>query len=267
MLKYLLFIFVAIPYAQAQYSLGGKNDAMAANAVTGTNVWAVHGNAAGISQVLKPTFAADYRQHFMSKEMKSIAATAVFPIQNQYFIAAGLYRYGIDVYQESKYALSYAQKFGSHLALAINQNFHQLSVKNYFQKVGYSIDFGAQWKCSDKVLLAANWQNIGFLGYVDQQNQVFPAQVAIGALWQVDASVQVSSGFYYPLQSFGKPAFRMGLDYALLPAFSIRGGMISAPFSFHAGFGTRFSSFTLDMAYSHLQVLGGQTQFTLAYEW
>ncbi len=249
--------------AAAQKRPGPGSLAMGSAGISLKGLWSLQQNPAGIAGIASPGIAFAYERHFLDQEISSQIALFALPFAKN-VLGFNIQRYGFTEYREQHAGIAYARKFGSSLSLSIGLNYHQLSISGYGSSTTFSAEAGFQFAINENLTLASHLANPGRSRFEDHPGSDIPVRLSFGAAYRFTDKLIVAGDVIKVLQSSAD--VRLGMEYSLIPAFSLRGGVSASPFKQYAGFGFHHKRLSLDAAVSSHPSLGYSPQIGLAYE-
>jgi len=259
----LLLIILSCNPLFAQNNLGPRLTAMGNNGTAIMDVWALQANAAGITDLERPTISLNYIKHLFSDEISTQALVAVVPFKNNY-VGLSFQRYGFSEYNDSKIGFTYAKKFGNKLSAATNVNYHQLKIANYGSSTGFSIDVGVLYQFDQQFVFGAFVSNPSKQKFSSAEVVAqIPTSFNVGASYLASDKVLIATTINKFLD---QPIdVKLGIDYKIMDLLSLRGGLSAKPFKQYAGFGLNYKKFLLDMATTYDANLGYAPQIAIGY--
>ncbi len=136
---------------------------------------------------------------------------------------------------------------------------------------GYALQAGASYRRGANLFHVSARDLAGAVSFASDRWDIAPEWTAGAArafnsrAGQFIAGLEASSS-----DAFGK-RIRAGVDYAITPAFTIRGGFnndldaVQSATALHAGFGMHYSAFTLEYAYTPQDYFSSTHTFSLSY--
>jgi hypothetical protein len=263
-MKY-LFLFLILFYTsvRAQKNPGPRSVAMGSAGVALRDIWSLQQNPSGIAGIQKSKFAIAYERHLLDQELSTQTALFAFPFSKSVF-GFSFERYGFSEYREQHAGIAIARKFGNSFSLAIGFKYHQLSIGGYGSSKAFSAEAGFQCNVNEKFTLASHIANPGRSRYEDLTGSNIPVRLSFGVAYQFSNKVLIISDIIKDLNS--STDFRFGLEYTIIPWFSLRGGVSANPFKQYAGFGFNYNHLTVDVSVSSNPTLGYSPQIALGYE-
>lgn len=256
------FFTLFAPLCMAQNCIGPRLTAMGNNLAAVQDVWNINGNSAGITSLKSSTFAVSYSKYFYDTELSRQAAVFVLPFYRGAW-GLGFQRYGISVYNEIKASTGIAKSFDNQLFIGLNANYHQIKITNYGTAGKFSFDVGFQYAFTNEIRVAIFFENPAQLNYNAHLNFPVQSSYQIGLAYQTGYKLLVAAG---AKKEFKNPAdVSLGLEYQLLEAFCLRGGMSLKPYKQFAGLGVKVKKMAIDAAFENQQNIGYIPQIALAY--
>ncbi len=260
LLLYLIFTFFN---AQSQINYGPRITAMGGAGVALQDVWSVQKNQAGIAALKTPTASLAYENRYLIKEISTKSAAFAIPV-SKYVIGAAFQSYGVNAYNETRGGLSLARAFSPKLLTAISVNYHQIQVSNYGNAQAVSVEVGIQYQALKNLWLAAHIANPNSSKFGNNTDQIIPAHIQFGGSYTFSDKLIISTEFEKILDR--QADFKTGLEYKVIKAFALRGGVSMNPFKQYAGFGIELQDLLFDFGISSHPILGYSPQISLGYE-
>lgn len=261
--KLIIFFLLTFLSAKSQINYGPRITAMGGAGVALQDVWSTQKNQAGIAALKTPVASLAYENRFLIKEISTKSAAFAIPI-SKYVLGAGFQSYGVNAYKETRGGLTLARAFSPKLLTAISVNFHQLQIANYGNTKAFSIEVGVQYEALKNLWLGAHIANPNSSKYGTNTDQIIPAHIQFGGCYRFSDKLIVSTEFEKVLDS--QADFKTGLEYNVIKAFALRGGVSMNPFKQYAGFGLEIENLLFDFGISSHPILGYSPQISLGYE-
>ncbi len=266
MRKIILIIFTQFLFSgclYAQYNQGGRFTSMGNASAAVKDLWSVNANPAGITGQEKPAAGINYTRFFYGEELSEQNLVFVLPFGNNY-AGISLNRYGINEFNEIKAGVALAKKFGGNFSLALKANIHQLKISNYGNTTTFSIDVGANYTFSDQIAFGFYVNNPSVQKYKATIIAApIPTILHFGASYEPSNKVIIAANIAKAIDE--KFDVSLGVDYKLLTALSLRGGLSAKPFKQYFGIGLNYDHFLLDIAVESHPKIGYTPQIGLAY--
>jgi hypothetical protein len=257
---YFVFVFSV---TQAQVNSGPRITAMGGAGVALQDVWAMQKNQAGIALVPKPVVSLAYENRFLMKEISTKSAVFAIPV-GKYVVGASFQAYGVSAYKETQSGLSLARAFSPKLLTAVTVNYHQLQINNYGSTKAFSVQVGLQYQALKNLWLGAHIANPNSSKYGESTDLIIPAHIQFGGSYTFSDKLIISTELEKILDS--QADFKTGIEYKVIKAFALRGGVSMNPFKQYAGFGIALENLLFDFGISSHPILGYSPQISLGYE-
>jgi len=246
------------------YFAGGRSAALAHSSVALTDVWSSFHNQAGLAYLEKPAIALGYENRFFLQELSIGHLSFAHPFS---FGTVGLnFNYfGFELYNESKFGLTYARAFGKYFSVGLQLNYHSYYVSEGTENPGFiTYEAGVIAKPNSRL-------NIGFHVFNPSNNyknsetdERLPVIGRLGAQYrfsdEVALTAEVRKNDRFPER------YALGFEYHLAKALTLRAGSSIQPLANTFGIGLHFSGFSANMAYEYAYTLGNNANFSLQYD-
>lgn len=260
LLVFFLFVFFS---AKSQVNNGPRITAMAGAGVALQDVWAMQKNQAGIALLTKPIASLAYENKFLIKEIATKSAVFAIPV-GKFVLGASFETYGVNAYKQTQTGLSLARAFSPKLLMAVTVNYHQLQINNYGNAKAFTAQVGVQYQALKNLWLGAHIANPNSSKYGEITDQIIPAHIQFGGSYTFSDKLIISTEFEKILDS--QADFKTGIEYKIIKAFALRGGVSMNPFKQYAGFGLALENLLFDFGISSHPILGYSPQISLGYE-
>jgi hypothetical protein len=219
--------------------------------------WSLYNNTAGLTGVkdLQAGFTIDRVQGF--SPFNRLAAYTAFPLR-QGTIAAGIFRFGDDLYNEQIASLGYGHRIGI-TSLGAKASIVQYSVEGFGRKS--LVTFGA-----GGITQITSWLTIG--AYITNLSQPEvekgePLPVLLIAGMTLKASENVSTMLEVEKDIDYAPTVKAGVEYTIHKKFTARSGVNFNPQTGFFGVGFKSAKYRIDYAYSFVPGVMQSHQSTL----
>lgn len=219
---------------EAQAVLGARELAMgqATTALPGSS-WSVFSNPAMMPDE-KPSVSFFGVRYFGLSEITDIAAALTYPT-NLGVLAAGVHRYGFDLFNENRLRIGYKNDTsGFHYGIVLNYS-HVVQGGGYGSAGALGADIGLAAPIISGLWIAAKAVNINQPTYGSRNDEELPRNLSIGLSYQLSDialfSTEVFKDVRFPI------AYRGGIEMHIIGGLMGRAGVTTAPQTFSAGFG------------------------------
>jgi hypothetical protein len=268
-MKRILFVIVFSVFSKGLFAAGdiivagGRPAGMGYAAVTGTGLWSVCNNPAGMAfaQGLQAGFFAENR--FLIPGLTIGALGIVYSSRPGGF---GVYvsRYGNQLYSETRTSAGYARKFGKKFAAGVVFDYLLISQPEEYGNRGVlSFDAGLMYRTDGKWSIGVHIVNPVPVSISSDKSEKLPVIFRAGFSRTFSGTAEVSAEVEKALD--GKPVIRLGIEYLVHEVFALRTGFVTQPSTVTAGVGLVFGGLHIDLASSWQPELGYSPQVGL--EW
>lgn len=238
---------------------------MGGTGLTHTDIHAAWGNPAGLADLPTNWAAAVFgQQPFLLADIRQLSAVAAARLgEKRGTVGLSLGYYGFEGYNEQRIGLAYSRRLFSRLSMGVQLLALNTSIPAYGSKMVGTFELGLLAELSSQV-------NIGFRVFSPArvavlEGEYLPTIIAIGLGYrpaeQLLLQAEVEKDILFPVR------FRIGADYQLIPALSIRFGVATEPLQLSLGAGIRLSDrIRVDVAAAYHQVLGVTPGLSLVFQ-
>jgi len=243
--------------------VGGRSAGMGRSGVAMPGFWSIHRNQAGLAYLNKMTAGVYYENRFMANELASRTVGFAMPTQPGVF-ALSATQFGFDLYNENKFGLAYANKFGDKIAAGLQLDYiHTFLAEDYGDKGIVTFEAGLIAQLSDNLYFGTHVFNPVQARIAEYDNERMPANLRMGftyffgdkVILNVDAEKDVET----------EMVFKTGAEYHIIDPVYVRAGISTKPTLNTFGFGFEYKNLKFDFASSLHYVLGYSPQFSLIY--
>ena len=245
--------------------LGARSAALGHASVTLRDVWSLHNNQAGLGFLKKVAAGAYYENRFNLSEMSLRGAVFAVPTKAGTF-GLNVQQFGFSAYNETKYGLAYARKFGDNFSAGIQLNYMTVRVQaeEYGNRNLISAELGFQANITEKLKVGAHVFNPTTTELDDYDNERLPTIMRVGL--QYDFSEKVMA-FAEVEKDVDRPAHvKLAVEYQVIDLIHLRAGISTNPFRNSFGFGLNLKGLSLDIASTYHEILGYTPQVGLSYQ-
>ena len=226
---------VLIPTAVSlgQATMGAREVALgqSGTAIKGS-LWSVFGNAALMDQNEASVSFFGIRYYGFAS-LTDMAAAISLPTKVG-VVGAGVYRYGDDLFNESRIRIAYKNSFhGFHYGAVVNYN--HVSIGGGYGSAGaFGLDVGIAAAITEGIWIGARATNINRPAYRGSDEEL-PREMSIGLSWKLSDvaffSSDVVKDVRFPL------SWRGGVEVTVFEGLQGRAGVSTKPRTFSLGFG------------------------------
>lgn len=245
--------------------VGARSAAIGNASVCLVDLWAVYHNQANLAYYENISAGVYYENRFLVKEMSSQAFSFVLPSKKLGVFGVSFSRFGYSLYNESKYGLSYARKFGPNFSAGVQMNYLSAHIgENYGTKGTFTAELGVRAILLKKLAIGFHAYNLTRAKMANYNNERIPTILRLGLQYTFSEKVFLSAEVEKDIDF--KPVFKMGMEYRPAKLFYLRAGVSSNPFISSFGLGFNISDkFNIDLASTVHPVLGMSPMASLSY--
>lgn len=263
-----LWLFAVLPFVlsagNGNFPEGSRSAAMAHASVALSDFWSLQNNQAGLAFYPHMSAGFYFENRFLVKELSLKSGGFILPTRSGTFGAKISY-FGYPKYNESKFGLAYARSFGKVLAIGLQLDYLLVSIGNdYGQRGVATFEMGVLTNITENLSVGAHVLNPLHTAIADYNDERLPAIFRLGAAYRIDDNILVSAEVEKDTEY--DPRFKMGLEYRIVKAIYVRGGISTNPATYSFGFGLNFNKLKIDFSSTVHQVLGYSPQVSMIYQ-
>ncbi len=264
-MKYIIVISILFSFkVNAQQNTGGRMGAMAETGVVLADSWSINANQAGMRAIVKPVLSLAYQRNVFSTQVVTQSATFQLPIK-AYTLGLSVSTYGFESYKVQQIGLAMAKSFGPTLSAAMRFNYHQLQIPAYGKSSAYTADVGFLYQFSKRVGIGAHIQNVSNSSFTNTANfSPIPLLVDFGVSYKSTEQLLLVAALQQALNQTPQP--KLGIEYQLIPALALRGGLSFNQLKQFAGIGLKIKKMGFDWSINSQNTVGAGSQISLQYE-
>jgi hypothetical protein len=225
-------------------------------------VYSAFSNQAGLAMMDDTQFGAAIfaERRFFLAEMQHTGFAAALPTKSGTF-AVSATNFGDKRYSEQRAGLAYARKLGKNLAIGAQFDYIGTRIAEYSNTASLTFEVGMQAKVLQKFRLGAHIFSpirvkINEIDYI-------PTVLSLGAAFEANKNLLITGGFEQNLRN--EPIGRVGVDYKIIDALSLRAGVSTNPTKSSFGIGLHLKPFQIDIAAQYHPILGFTPSISLLY--
>lgn len=243
---------------------GARSAAMGMASVALSDVWSSYNNQAGLAWLKGTQSGAFYENSFITAELNRLGLAVSVPVQKVGTFGFSFTRSGYVQYNENKFGLCYARKFGDVFSLGVQINLNWLHIGDvYGNLLTATGELSFQVKPVKKWVIAAHVYNPTRTPLSEYQREKLPTIFRLGTSYRFHekliASIEGEASIEY------SPTFRAGVEYRPVKLLYVRAGINTNPVSPSFGFGVYVKKFQMDAAAFWNPLLGFSPQVSMSY--
>ena len=247
-----MFTILSINSVQSQNTMGAKSLSMGQ---TGSAIpdseWSLFSNVALIPSNQNRVSFYGFRYAGLT-EITDIS-TVVSLNSKLGTLAAGIHRYGFDLFNETRMVLAMKQSYAQFHAGGSISYYHISQGGSYGSAGAVGIHLGVAARISDRVWLGARATNVNQPSYA-RSDELLPRELAIGFHYRVTDKLLFTSDLVkdvlFPV------SVRAGMEFLLIRNLFARGGITTEPETVSFGFGYQAGYFQVNFGLQQHHHLG-----------
>lgn len=261
----LMVSLLSVGYGRAQdgmFSMGSAQSmAMGGVGVSFAGAHSIWRNQGGLAGLSGPTLIAMGEQPFLLSEIRSVAAGAAFPTASGTFALSVDY-FGFDAFNQQQIGLAYGRRLLDEVSIGARFLYLNTRIPDYGQRGHLTFEVSLLAEVLPELTLGAQIHNP--LQLEVTENETLPTIFALGLTWQPSEDVLISSEVEKDIDFPAR--VKIGIQYRLIEAFSLRVGVGANPTSPSFGLAYQFDNgLSLNVASSHHPYLGFTPGFDVTY--
>jgi hypothetical protein len=243
--------------------IGARSAGMGNSSVCLQDLWAVHNNQAGLSELKNIEAGVYYENRFLLKELSFKSLAIAIPSKTGVF-GLDINSFGFNLYNENKFGLAYSEKLLKNLSIGIQLDYlHTHIAENYGNKGIVTFETGLRAQISNKIILAAHVFNPIRAKLSDYNVERIPSILKFGLLYKPAEKINICAESEKDINY--ENILRIGVEYNIIKTIFIRTGISTNPVMNSFGFGFEYHKFRLNFSSSIHQTLGYSPQFSVSY--
>jgi hypothetical protein len=256
---------VCIVYALQSQSvhtlIGSRAQGLAYASACLEDEWSVFNNVAGLATLKQTTAGFSYVAHPSLKSFNRMAAVFVAPVPLG-TAAAGIYRFGDDLYSEQLLTAAYANTFGL-ASLGVKVQYVQYRAEGYGTAGKVSVSFGGIAHITPTLAVGAHITNVTQPEISKEDQERLPVVLAAGVSFTPSDKLFVAAEIEKDLDyAF---TWKAAFEYHPLKKFVFRSGFNIRPDAGFIGVGFVPTRYKIDYALRYQPGFGISHQATVVY--
>lgn len=259
-LQFSIFILKAAD----NYPVGARSAGIANASVTFSDVWSSFHNQAGLAQLKNMTAGAYFENKFLVSDLSLKSIALAIPASKIGTFAFNATMYGGNLYNEKKAGIGYAKKLGDKFSAGVQLDYLSTYIaENYGTRSSFAVEIGILAEPLKNLKLGAHVFNPNRAKVATYADERVPSIIRFGASYKFSEKILISAEEEKDIDQ--KSVFKAGLEYHVVDALFLRGGISSNPSLSTFGFGLKIGQVVIDLASSWHQQLGFSPQFSMGY--
>ncbi|MBW7936010.1 MAG: hypothetical protein LC101_12760 [Flavobacteriales bacterium] len=262
---FILYLCISYTFAFSQNQpLGARSAAMGNASVSLLDVWSSYNNQSALAWLNRIELGTYYETRFLLPELSTQGLALVVPIKKIGVFDFNFSHFGYTQYNENKFGITYARKFGAIFSAGIQINLHWIHIgEGYGDLVTATGELSFTVQPLPRWIIAAHVFNPTRTPLAEYKREKIPTLFRLGTSYAFHEKVLVCIEGEACIHD--TPTFRIGLEYHAIPILFLRAGFNSYPVSPSFGFGLDIKNFKLNAASSWQPIMGFSPQVSLSY--
>jgi hypothetical protein len=246
----------------ASQQMGARAHGMAFASGCLTDIWSLHNNVAGLAKTDRASAAFAYHAVPSFRFFDRMAAVFAAPIKSG-AVAAGVFRFGDDLYSEQILSLGFANTFGL-AALGLRADYMQYRAEGMATTAAFTVSFGGIATITNDLTFGAHIAHINQPIINELTEERIPTILTAAVACKLSQKLLLTNEIEKDVAH--TPVWKSGLEYKIVKKVALRTGFNLNPQS--GFFGIGFNSRRLDFDYA-LQLndaLGASHQASVIYQ-
>ena len=266
LLLFILYLPFAIVHLHAadNYPVGARSAGLANASVTFSDLWSSFHNQAGLADLKDVTAGVYFENKFLISDLSLKGLAVAIPTTKSGTFALSVTQFGGSLYSEKKAGIGYGKKLSETFSAGVQLDYLSTYIaEDYGTRNSFAVEAGFIAEPIKNLKLGAHLFNPNKAKVAEYADERIPVILRFGASYKFSEKVIISveEEKDIDLQS----VFKAGLEYHVMEAFYLRGGIASNPSLSSFGFGLNINKFVVDFTTSWHQQLGFTPQFALSY--
>jgi hypothetical protein len=245
------------------YMVGAGPAGMANAYVMYSGIWSTYHNQAGLARLENMTTGFYFENRYGISELgvQSFAISAPFKSGNFGFSVT---HFGYSEYNENKFGLAYAHRFGDKFSAGIQFDYFYLHLPaDYGNRGTFVVEAGFLAEPVDKLSLGVHVFNPTRTKIADFQDERIPTIMRAGLGYAFTENLNFCIETEKDLDQ--KARFKTGIEYVVINDLVLRAGIATNPNQNYFGIGYKLKNFTANMTFSTNPVLPMSTHMSIIY--
>jgi hypothetical protein len=242
---------------------GSRSHAMANTNLTLSDVYSVGNNQAGLAWLEDAAIGISALQYYGFEDATSLWLVTALPTKSGTFGLSAQYN-GDKNFNQTKAGLAYGRKLGESFSAGVQLDYCHTRVTELGTGSALTFEAGLQFRPIDQLIAAARVFN----PVAANMGEAFPSE-QLPTLFSVGLAYLPSDIFTLAIEAEqqlnNSMNLKTGFEYRIIEELAIRGGYMSSPAQFTAGFGVYWKDLRIDGAAQFHPQLGMTPSFALQY--
>src|SRR6185295_4831237 len=240
---------------------GGRSLGLGSCSLTLSDPYSILNNQAAMAFQKEISFSLYAEQRYLQSELGYYSGGFTLPTKPGVFGLAINYN-GFDLYNEKKIGLAYSRMFSPKVSGGIQLDYLSTSISEYGTSSAFTAELGLLVKISNQLSAGAHVFNPYPIksGFADEK---IPTLFQLGLSYEAGKKILLMTEAEKDIDNPAR--FKAGLEYKIVDALHLRGGIATNPSQYSLGVGINVQHLKIDLAASYHQVLGVTPAISLNY--
>ena len=261
----LLQICIPRIFAADNYPAGARSIGLANSSVTIGDCWGAFHNQATLAWMDRISAGASYDNRFTIANLSTKGFVFALPMKAGTFALSGNV-FGYSLYNEKKAGIAFAKKLGERFSAGVQLDYLNTYINddNYGSHTTFAVEAGLLAEPLKNFRIGFHVYNLSRAKLAEYADEKIPTIFRLGAAYRFSDKLSWSVEEEKDVDQ--KAVFKSGLEYHVVDALYLRGGIGTNPTLFSFGFGLKINNLMLDIASTYHQVLGFSPAVSLTYQ-
>jgi len=252
-------------FAADNYPAGARSIGLANSSVTITDCWGAFQNQAALAWIDRICAGASYDNKFTLANLSTKGFVFALPLKAGTFALSGNV-FGYSQYSEKKAGIAFAKKLGEKFSAGVQLDYLNTFINDdfYGSRTTFTVEVGLLAEPLKNFRIGLHVYNLSRAKLAEYADEKIPTIFRLGASYKFSEKLSWSVEEEKDIDQ--KAVFKSGLEYHVVDALYLRGGIGSNPTLFSFGFGLKINNLMLDLASTYHQVLGFSPAISLTYQ-
>jgi hypothetical protein len=242
---------------------GARSVAMANTGSTMLGIEAILNNQAGLYKLNGIGVIAATEQRFLLEELNAISFGLAYGNNSLGAVGLMVSNFGFDEYREQKIGLAYSRKLFDNLSIGGQLDLLHVNIAGYGSSSNLTFELGAITDITKEVSIGFHVFSPSEINITDQAT--VPTKIILGVAYKPSKKIQIVTEVEKIVDR--DYTFRMGVDYAIVDALSLRAGYGTGPAMLSFGLGYNINKkLSFDGSFTNHETLGITPSGSLIYQ-
>lgn len=243
---------------------GARSAGMGTASVAVSDLWSAFNNQAALARIESAYAGVYYENRYMLRELGYKAGAFALPVKHG-TVALSFAHFGYSAYNESKIGLAYAKSFGKYISFGLQLDYNMARLDESYGKRNFiTFEAGMLANITPELAIGAHVYNPIRARLSEFNDERAPVIFRLGAAYEITEKFLLTAETEKDINHNAN--LKAGIEYKLIPALHLRGGISTNPSSNSFGVGIFAGDFIIDISASYHHILGFSPQASLNYK-